>query len=151
MLKDIKPDQLPCTVAVIMDRVAESRLLEDFDLDFALSNAHASMEAGTGAVFVDNDVDPTCVLWVVKSRGFFFKHYSAFVILITTLTDTREGSEPVRKAMAMLKIAEDWGRNNGCKSVTVSSWINEGGPDITPLLERWGARLQEKTHVKAIT
>lgn len=142
---------LPGTVPAILDRVQESKLEDRFDLDHALSMAHASIVNKTGAVWVDNLFDPKAVIWVFKSRGFFFKKEIAFVVLVTTMTDVR-GREAVTKALNMLNIAEAWAKENGCGEVQVSTWLgNPDGPDITPLIERWGGVKQEMTFFKPIT
>jgi hypothetical protein len=142
---------LPGTVPAILDRVQESGLEGRFDLDHALSMAHDSLVNKTGAVWVDNPFDPKAVLWVFKSKGFFFKHPVCFVVLVTTMTDAR-GMEAARKGMEMLKVSEQWAKENGCKEVQVSAWLgNPDGPDITPLIERWGGKKQEITFVKQLT
>lgn len=147
----IDASAIPGTVPVILDRVQESGLEGRFDLDHALSMAHDSIEKKTGAVWVDNPFDPKAVLWVFKSRGFFFKHDVCFVVLVTTTTDSR-GREAIVKGLEMLKVAEQWAKENGCKEVQVSTWLgNPNGPDITPLIERWGGVKQELTFVKLLT
>lgn len=147
----VDPQFLSGTVPVILDKVEEAGFMDRLDIDFAMSQAHASLVNKTGQVWVDNILDPKAVLWVFKSRGSFYKHDVCFVMLITTMTDSR-GMEALKKGIEMLNLAEQWARENGCKEVQVSAWLgNPNGPDITPLIEKWGGKKQEITFVKQLT
>lgn len=142
MIKLQLPD-LPVISGLVTERILEANLQERITLDHALGFAHACIEQGIGAVYVDNIGLPSSIVFVFTGLS-FFKEKTCTIGLIYI---TKSKRSP-RAAVECMKVAEEFARETKCDCIQGASWLWRGGDgtkkaDLKKFWERFGFEEQE--------